>query len=772
MAYSNRNKAPLTENAEVVLRNRYYLKNEDGEVIEDFDGLCRRVALHVGQHERQEIVDDFYWMLRSLDFLPNTPTLVNAGTGRGTLSACFVLPVEDTMEGITKASHDQAMVQKFGGGTGFSVSDIRPKGYPVSTTHGVAMGPVGVLEYLSATSKMVTEGGIRDGANMCVLNVHHPDIMEFIKCKTEEGKIHNFNISVGITDEFMEALEDGENTGDYSYPLYFYDNPSDPECSDLEVVDYADADEVWRAIIDGAWRNGEPGCVFLDEINRDHPAADDAGIITATNPCGEQPLLPNESCNLGSINVANFIKKDDVFGSYFDWDRLRDTIHTAVKFLDNTIDVNQYATEEIKEANLYTRKIGLGVMGWADALTKLRMAYDSEEAVDLAGTLMKFVSDEAYKMSVFLGEKRGPTQALDPQFHERRNVCCTTIAPTGSISMIAGCSSGIEPLFSLAWRKQNILGDKSLDYVNEELKKWVSDEVIENLIAGESIHDQDVDDWIKVVFTTSSEIAALDHVKMQAAFQRHVDSGVSKTINLPNNATIDDVERAYWEAYRSKCKGITVYRAGSREKEVLVSNEQVNPHRDYRDDGTTHYPDCADECEGDLNYSVGSETDNEDIFHGRTIRYKTGRGKVYITINRRGSNGIQEVFINHGKAGGNDAAMAEALSRLISISLQDGVKPERIIKQLQGITDTPVWDNGVKILSLPDAVAKAMAQVEGYEDVVPVVYTDRATGKEYFARGGPSLDSYGWERCPECEWQGLINEDGCAKCMICGYSEC
>lgn len=736
----------LTDNAESVLNARYYRRDNDGNVIEKFEDLCQRVAEHVGKREDESVKEAFFWMMRSLDFLPNTPTLVNAGTGRGTLSACFVLPVGDTMQGIVKASHDQAMVQKFGGGTGFSVSDIRPKGYPVSTTHGIAMGPVGVLEYLSATSKMVTEGGIRDGANMCVMNVHHPDIMEFIKCKTEEGKLHNFNISVGITHDFMRALNRGDEGGGYAYPLRFREDPSDPDSRIVDVGE-GDAKEVWDAIIEGAWRNGEPGAVFLDTINEFHPASS-CGEIVATNPCGEQPLLPNESCNLGSINVSNFVMADC---QDFDYPRLRQTIHLAVRFLDATIDMNEYATPEIKEANLLTRKIGLGVMGWADALVQMGIGYDSEEALEKADELMSTIQHESYLASERLGLEKGWCAGLDVGESPRRNACTTTIAPTGSISMIAGCSSGIEPIFALAWRKQNILGGETLEYVNDYLVDRVEGEIVERIINGEDLQDMDdVDEDTKRVFVTSPNISPGWHVMMQGAFQRNVDSGVSKTINLPNSATIEDVEDAYRGAYSGYCKGITVYRAGSREKEVLVKNEALVKETDIA--------------------SVKTDAEKNE-YHGRTIRYATGRGKVYITLNRKNDGGLQEVFITHGKAGGNDAAMAEALSRLISVSLQEGVAPIRIVKQLKDITDTPVWSNGVNVKSLPDAVAIAMLDEMRRQERLEneVVYTDRATGKEYVEeRYPPDM----MDDCNECGFATLVYEEGCNKCLTCGFSSC
>ena len=760
--YRNNKIGKITDNAQQVLESRYFLKDEKGRITEEFADLCNRVANAIGKTDDEK--EAFFDLMFSLDFLPNTPTLVNAGTKKGTLSACFVLPIYDTMESITKASHDQAMVQKFGGGTGFGLSRIRPKGSPVSTTHGIAMGPVGVLEYLSATSKMVTEGGIRDGANMAVLSVHHPDIMEFITCKQEEGKIHNFNISVGLTDEFMEALDK-----DTDYNLYFRPLDSDNE-DQLIKVGTKNAREVWDAIIDGAWRNGEPGAIFLDEVNRRHPA-DFVGDIEATNPCGEQPLLENESCNLGSINVSNFVlnnytvdlKEFDngrhgIQYGEFDFERFETAVRAAVRFLDRTIDANRYATKDIKWANQHTRKIGLGIMGFADALVKMGIQYGSRQSLDFADDLATMLAGVAEDESVILSEETEVFPAYadyadmleDHPTSPRRNACLTTIAPTGSISMIAGCSSGIEPLFALAWRKQNILHGQSLEYVHPLFEELEIDYVIEEVINGADYQTHEDSSAVgRYLFKTTTDLTPQQHVDMQAAFQRYIDAAVSKTINLPNSATREDVDNAYRRAHRKFCKGITVYRAGSREKEVLVSNTEADTGAETND-------------------RVGQteQAAVQDVLEGKTVRFETGRGKVYITLNRGGKNNdLKEVFITHGRAGGNDAAMAEALSRLISVSLQDGTTPTRIIKQLQGITDTPVWSNGRKILSLPDAVAQAIGDETG-NHIVTIQDEIKLEGSVRDTEFGKVL------ACPDCGWYTLGQEEGCVKCHHCGYSKC
>ena len=521
--------------------------------------------------------NDFYDVMQRLDFVPNSPTLMNAGTGQGTLSACFVLPIEDTMEGIMKAAHDSAMVQKFGGGTGFSLSLLRPVGANISTTHGRACGPIEVLKTLSRVSSMITQGGKRDGANMAVMSVYHPNIREFIACKSTEGDIHNFNISVGVDSNFMQAAE-----ARVSYPLV------DPHTG--KVTHFDNAGDILDMIVEGAWKNGEPGMVFLDRINKDNKVIRAHGEMIATNPCGEQPLLPNESCNLGSINLANFFTMGKEGQPYLsvnwrenvDFGRLRSTVETAVHFLDNVIDVNDYATDDIRRQTHATRKIGIGVMGFADLLIQLEVAYSSETGREIGNALIGFIADTADSASIKLGEERGTFTswpqsdyvATDERF---RNACRMTVAPTGTISMLADTSSGIEPTFALAFRKSNILEGKSLFYVNKYFefamreKGYWSEGLAEHLSDGKSLRDWDgLDEESYDIFETAADISPADHVKMQAVFQKHIDSGISKTINFPNDATREDVREAYLTAWNTDCKGITVYRQGSRDKEVLT----------------------------------------------------------------------------------------------------------------------------------------------------------------------------------------------------------
>ena len=717
--------APLTDNSKVVLEHRYLLKDENNEVIETPNEMFIRVAKALAKPEKSYGLDDvgvkqienlFYQSMASLEFLPNSPTLMNAGTGAGTLSACFVLPLTDSMEGIMKAAHDAAMVQKFGGGTGFSLSEIRPTGTPIATTHGKACGPIAVFKLLSSVSTLVTQGGKRDGANMAVMDVHHPNILDFIECKTIEGQIHNFNISVGASDEFMEAVKNGTE-----YSLYVKSDPAD-ENSEKVVAGKLDAREVFAKIVHGAWLNGEPGMIFLDEVNRNSPVKH-VGMITATNPCGEQPLLPNESCNLGSIDVAKFVKDSD--GKVeIDWTKLSKTIRLTTRFLDNVIDGNKYAIPEIEEMNLGTRKLGLGVMGFADLLVKLGISYDSDEGVEIGRKIMAFFKEESDNESRDLAIERGPFPKWTGSDMEKRgeeplrNACRLTVAPTGTISMIAGASSGIEPIFSLAYRKHNILEGETLFYVDKNFENICryeniySEDLMEYLSDGGSLQDRlDVPDNVKNLFHTAADISPTYHVLMQSAFQESTDAGISKTINFPNEATIEDVENAYMLAWETKCKGITVYRSGSRQVEVLTSGHDTSNDKTREDLNGEVTNEELDNIlpEKSVNGYI-TPMDRPQELYGITSRVKTGRGNLYVTINMAGDKPF-EIFTTHGKAGGNDAAMAEAVSRVSSLCLRSGLDPKEIIEQLRGITDIPAWDEGNLVRSVPDALAMVLEKV-------------------------------------------------------------
>ena len=565
----------ISPQAETVLNHRYYLKDQQNTPMEDSSAMFRRVAKAIAAIEDQyytlpvekELVEnEFYSVISNLEFMPNSPTLMNAGTKQGTLSACFVLPLEDSMEGIMQAATDAAMVQKFGGGTGFSLSKIRPKGTAIKSTHGIACGPIEVLKTLSRVSSMITQGGKRDGANMAVMSVYHPDILEFIDCKSVEGDIHNFNISVGVDSQFMKMVE-----YDMKYGLI------DPKTK--HIVRSISARHVFQQIVEGAWKNGEPGMIFLDKVNTDNKVMNKFGPMIATNPCGEQPLLPNESCNLGSINVSKFYDEEI---NDIDWNRFTNVIKIAVRFLDNVIDANYYATPAIEKMTKSTRKIGVGVMGFADLLIQLRIPYNSDKARQIGQEIMTHVRKVSDATSLDLGVIRGTFPAWEESSYDDiteayRNACRLTVAPTGTISMISDCSSGIEPNFALAWEKQNILEGKTLVYKNKYFEQeakdrhFYSEELMQYLVEGGSLQDrEEIPDDVKALYITAPEISPEDHVKMQAAFQPQVDSGISKTINMPNDATVQDIYDTYMLAWKEHCKGITVYRAGSREKEVLV----------------------------------------------------------------------------------------------------------------------------------------------------------------------------------------------------------
>jgi ribonucleoside-diphosphate reductase alpha chain len=795
----------MTENALQVLTHRYLLKDKDRNVIETPEQLFRRVAKTIAGSERihgandeaiQKLEETFYGMMTRLEFLPNSPTLMNAGTEAGTLSACFVLPLEDTLESIMRTATDIAMVQKYGGGTGVPLSGIRQKGSHIATTHGRACGPIAVLRHLSSVSTMITQGGKRDGANMAVMDIHHPDIEEFINCKQQEGQIHNYNISVGATDEFMESVLNGGTL-----------ESRDPKTG--EITNTQDAGGMFQQIIEGAWRNGEPGMIFMDQVNRNHPTPN-LGEMQATNPCGEQPLLPYESCNLGSINMARMLRFESDLVE-IDWDKLRETAHLAIRFLDDIIDCNHYSVDEIQRMNEQSRKVGLGVMGFADMLVRLGVPYNSEEGVKTGRKVMQFISKEARVESERLAEERGPFGAWEgsrPQLigaKPLRNACQLTVAPTGTISMIAGCSSGIEPLFALAYRKHNILEGQTLYYVDEAFEAvarhegFYSNDLMEELAQGNSLRNielgqnQDVPTWARELFATAPDIAPEWHVRMQAAFQESTDAAISKTINFPNDATIEDVRKAYLQAWESGCKGITVYRAGSREQEVLTAGTKPSQNVSTPESSSAQQLRMT---QPPLGQSSGGLIPRQRprAVQGITERIRTGHGNIYVTINFDEAGRPFEVFTALGKAGSSDSAQLEAVARLTSMALRAGVDPEEVITQLRGITDEPTWDQGILVRSAPDALAHALARAVGLE---------KPTGRDLdsvgpyssqpslFQRDGIRGDSgelplkpvdgnqhkmigegrSGWGSCPECSGP-LVYQEGCLTCRECGYNKC
>jgi len=561
----------LTVNALEVLRKRYLLRDEEGRIVEAPAQMFMRVAKAIAKVDKKcgknskESEKIFYEMMARAEFLPNSPTLFNAGTELGQLSACFVLPIEDSLESIFTAVKNMAFIEKSGGGVGFNFSKLRPKGDIVKSTKGVASGPVSFMRVFDAATDVIKAGGKRRGAMMGVLRVDHPDIIEFITSKQESGVLSNFNISVAVTDDFMKTLEADEE--------YWLINPRNKE-----KITKLKAKDVWDLMAKSAWESGDPGVVFIDEINRHNPVPE-IGRIEATNPCGEQPLLSYESCNLGSVNLSRMVQNGKI-----DWEKLRETVRNAVHFLDNVIDANRFPLKEIEEITKANRKIGLGVMGFADMLIKLGVPYDSEKALKLAEKVMKFVTEEARKKSVELGEEKGSFPNFDKsiwkdKYTAIRNAAITTIAPTGSISIIAGCSSGIEPLFAISFMR-HVLGGTRLFEINPlfeitaKKRGFYSAKLLEEIARTGSVQKiERIPEDVKRVFVTALDISPEWHVKMQAAFQKYTDNAVSKTVNLPQNATIDDVRKVFWLAYRLKCKGITVYRYGSKPEQVLNIGE-------------------------------------------------------------------------------------------------------------------------------------------------------------------------------------------------------
>lgn len=756
----------LTANALRVLERRYLRKDEEGEIVESPKELFARVALNVARAELEYnrdgdvemIAREFYDLVSKLEFLPNSPTLMNAGNDLQQLSACFVLPVDDSIEGIFDALKWQAKIHQSGGGTGFSFSRLRPKGDFVRSTTGVASGPVSFMKIFDEATQQVKQGGKRRGANMGILRVDHPDIESFITCKHDTSQITNFNISVAITDEFMEAYK---NRAEFALV-----NPRNGE-----IVSRVDPRELFQKIAESAWRNGEPGLFFIDATNRTNPTPN-VGTMEATNPCGEQPLLPFESCNLGSIDLEkHLVKEDDRWE--VDWDKLGRTVRLAVRFLDNVIDMNRYPIEQIERITKQTRKIGLGVMGFARTLFKLKVPYGSEKGVEMGRQLMKFVRDTGYDESARLAEARGVYPAWEGSAQQKRglrlrNSYVTTVAPTGTLSMIADTSGGCEPEFSLVWYKNVMDGEHLpyvLDYFIEVAKEegWWSQDLMEKIIQnGGSCYglSQVPEEW-RDTFAVSFDVSSEWHVRMQAAFQEFCDAAVSKTINLPREATVEDVMSAYLLAYKLGCKGITVYRDGSREEQVLnVGVSQADEQR----------------------VEITEPRARPDVIRGTTQKILTGYGALYITINED-DHGLFEVFAQIGRGGGYTASFTEAVARLISLCLRTGLPVDEIIDQLEGIRSPRLaWDHREKIYSVPDALAKALKRhlsgysqetlqprVESFEDESDQL--DDELEKEYRDNADVMVRQGLNPECPECG-SSLIFEENCTKCRNCGFSEC
>ncbi len=731
----------LTKNAITVLERRYLKRDKEGKVLETPGQMFRRVAdaiaaadLKFNENADPAVIsEEFYLMMTQLEFLPNSPTLMNAGRELGQLSACFVLPVGDSMEEIFDAVKYTALIHKSGGGTGFSFSRLRPANDVVLTTTGISSGPISFMRVFDVATETIKQGGTRRGANMGILRIDHPDIMDFIMCKADKKQLNNFNISVGLTEAFMKAVEKDEN-----YDLI---NPRDKQ-----VSGNLNARKVFHRIITQAWENGEPGIVFLDRLNRDNPTPN-VGEIESTNPCGEQPLLPYESCNLGSINLSKMVKEGQV-----DWTRLKEVVRLAVHFLDNVVEVNKYPLPQIAQMTMANRKIGLGVMGWADMLIGLGIPYSTEEAIELAQKVMQFINEQGHSASQELAKERGPFPNFKGSIYDKkgqppmRNATVTTIAPTGTISIMANASSGVEPLFAVSYVRQVMDNDILVEvhpYFEAIAKErgFYSPELMQRIAEHGTIHDIDeIPQDIRNYFVTAHDISPEMHIKMQAAFQKHTDNAVSKTVNFTNGATVQDVARVYELAYQMDCKGVTIYRDGSRDQQVLSigkKEEQDAPAASADQDKTA------------------TKRERPKTLKGWTYQMQTGCGPLYVTINED-NTGLFELFTTMGKAGGCAASQSEAIGRMVSLAWRSGLQARQVVKQLQGIScHSPSGFGENKILSCADAVAKAI-QSHILANGGKVQHVKRAS-----LRGA----------CPECG--GIVeHEGGCAVCHICGYSEC
>jgi ribonucleoside-diphosphate reductase alpha chain len=829
----------LSPNAITVLEKRYLIKDDTGMPVESPRDLFQRVARTIADAERRygasdatvdKVTQDFFGLMANRLFVPNSPTLMNAGRPLGQLSACFVLPVDDALSngksGIYDTLRAMALVHQSGGGTGFSFSRLRPKNDIVRSTMGVASGPVSFMTLFDASTDVVKQGGTRRGANMGILRVDHPDIMEFITCKDDTTKVTNFNISVAVTDAFMTAVE--------ANGMYDLIHPKTKQ-----VTGQLHAREVWERIIHGAWKTGEPGVFFVDKANYYNPVPH-LGEYEATNPCGEQPLLPYDVCNLGSINVGAFVKDGAI-----DWDHLRRVVHLSTHFLENVIDANQYPLQEITELAQRIRRIGLGVMGLADVFVKLGVPYDSEEGVALGRKIQQFIDEEAKNESERLASERGvfpewersiwgpdETAARDAKgerirpMRRLRNCNVTTVAPTGTISIIAGCSSGIEPLFAVAFMR-NQAGVLMPD-VNEEFvaiakaEGWYSDELMRKIAETGHIDFPEVPAKWQRVFVTANAIKPEWHIRMQAAFQEYNDSAISKTCNFAQDATEEYVEEIYRLAYRLNCKGVTVYRDGSREMQVLSAGataRKVQEGHGGKDkhgakDGGRGRDRAEVEALSDLKGTLAElEAENErlrrqivdlesenlqrrqkrsrpDVLRGTTRRVETPLGTLYVTLTEDDRGQPFEVFMSLGKAGGALMADVEALGRVMSLALRSGIPISEIWRQLRGISSDRVIGLGPhKVLSVPDAVGIAIERYLREKEGIQQELLPDANGRSGVINelvANPPLSQAGGSgeqivfkgmketlsgACPDCGSQ-LEFAEGCMKCHVCGFSEC
>ncbi len=802
----------LSPNAVTVLERRYLVKDDHGKPIEGPEDLFWRVARTIAEPDRaygasdkavEGLAETFFELMATRAWMPNSPTLMNAGRPLGQLSACFVLPVDDALSngqsGIYDTLRAMALVHQSGGGTGFSFSRLRPKNDVVRSTMGVASGPVSFMKLYDASTDVVKQGGTRRGANMGILRVDHPDVLEFIGCKDDLTQVTNFNISVAVTDAFMKAVEDG--TG---YDLIH------PRTG--AVVGQLDARTVFRKIVHGAWKTGEPGVYFIDRANHYNPVQH-LGSYEATNPCGEQPLLPYDVCNLGSINLGRFVKDGAV-----DWDRLRTVVHLCTHFLDNVIDANKYPLDEINSLAKRIRRIGLGVMGWADLLVRLGIPYNSDDGVTLGRKVMDFVDAEAKAASEKLAEQRGvfaewersiwgpdATCARGPKgervrpMRRLRNCNLTTVAPTGTISIIAGCSSGIEPLFAIAFMRNQagvLMPDVNEDFVAIAKEEgWYSEGLVQQIAEAGHIHFDAVPAKWQRVFVTAHDVTPEWHIQMQAAFQEFTDSAISKTCNFSNDATEEYVEKIYRYAYKLGCKGVTVYRDGAREMQVLSTGSTAKKVQEQAAASGAEAMGRIAELEAELSRTRDQLHDAEaenlqrrakrsrpDLLKGATRRVETPLGTMYVNITEDDKGQPFEVFISLGKAGGALMADVEAIGRLISLALRSGIPMREVYRQLRGISSDRVVGLGPnKVLSVPDAIGiaieKWMQEKQGIQQdllggVVPPaavrvsIETPDGTVPERASEAQHFIGA-----CPDCGSQ-LAFIEGCAKCHVCGFSEC
>jgi ribonucleoside-diphosphate reductase alpha chain len=788
----------LSPNAITVLEKRYLIKDDAGKPVESPEDLFWRVARTIAEADRrygvavtavEELAQQFYGLMARREFVPNSPTLMNAGRPLGQLSACFVLPVDDALSngksGIYDTLRAMALVHQSGGGTGFSFSRLRPKNDIVRSTMGVASGPVSFMSLFDASTDVVKQGGTRRGANMGILRVDHPDILEFVTCKDDTSKITNFNISVAVTDAFMAAVEaDG---------MYDLKHPKTGK-----VVGQLPAREVWNKIIHGAWKTGEPGVFFIDKANYYNPVPH-LGSYEATNPCGEQPLLPYDVCNLGSINLGVFVS-----GGRIDWDALRRVVHLSTHFLENVIDANQYPLPEITELAQRIRRIGLGVMGLADVFIKVGIPYDSDEGVDLGRKIQQFVDDEAKVESERLAKERGvfaewersiwgpdQTAARGPKgervrpMRRLRNCNVTTVAPTGTISIIAGCSSGIEPLFAVAFMRNQagvLMPDVNEDFVAIAKEEgWYSEDLMRRIAEAGHIGFPEVPEKWQRVFVTANHIKPEWHIRMQAAFQEHNDSAISKTVQ--EQATSSGKAEA--RADLAQLAGVA---AASGDRAALAAVSELKGQLAELEAENDRLRRMVHDLEAE-NLQRRQKRSRPELLRGATRRLETPLGTLYVTITEDDRGQPFEVFMSLGKAGGALMADVEALGRLISLALRSGIPMKEIYRQLRGISSDRVIGLGPnKILSVPDAVGIAierwMQEKQGIQQellpggaaaqvddavMAPPHVAYSSTGGEQMVFGGMQETLSG--ACPDCGSQ-LEFAEGCMKCHVCGFSEC